>query len=86
MKKSEVNLLKKIFLFLFGLTNIIPSQINLYEYIVDFIEKGLLTTNVFYSAIVFGIWFFRFLIVFGTIYELYNIFKYNHRYKVFGYK
>lgn len=86
MKKSEVNLLKKIFLFILGLTNIIPSQINIYEHIVNFIEKDLQTTNVFYKAIVLGIWFFRALIIFATIYELYKIIKYNERYKVIGYK
>ena len=86
MKKSEINLLKKIFLFLFGLTNIIPSEINLYEHIVDFIEKDLQTTNVFYEGIVLGIWFFRALIIFATIYELYKIYKYNERYKIIGYK
>ena len=86
MKKSEVNLLKKIFLFILGLTNIIPSQINIYEHIVNFIEKDLQTTKVFYEAIVLGIWFFRALIIFATIYELYKIIKYNERYKVIGYK
>ena len=86
MKKSEVNLLKKIFLFILGLTNIIPSQINIYEHIVNFIEKDLQTTNVFYEAIILGIWFFRALIIFATIYELYKIIKYNERYKVIGYK
>ncbi len=86
MKKSEANLLKKIFLFLLGLTNIIPSQINIYEHIVNFIEKDLLLTNIFYSGIVLGIWFFRILIIFGTFYELYKICKYNKRYKVVGYK
>ena len=86
MKKSEVNLLKKIFLFILGLTNIIPSQINIYEHIVNFIEKDLQTTNIFYEAIVLGIWFFRVLIIFATIYELYKIIKYNERYKVIGYK
>ncbi|GEM_PF-1615084 len=86
MKKSEVNLLKKIFLFILGLINIIPSQINIYEHIVNFIEKDLQTTNIFYEAIVVGIWFFRALIIFATIYELYKIIKYNERYKVIGYK
>ena len=86
MKKSEINLLKKIFLFILGLTNIIPSQINIYEHIVNFIKKDLQTTNVFYDAIVLGIWFFRDLIIFATIYELYKIIKYNERYKVIGYK
>lgn len=86
MKKSEINLLKKIFLFILGLTNIIPSQVNIYEHIVNFIEKDLQTTNVFYEAIVLGIWFFRALIIFATIYELYKIIKYNERYKVIGYK
>ena len=86
MIKSEINLLKKIFLFILGLTNIIPSQINIYEHIVNFIEKDLQTTNVFYEAIVLGIWFFRALIIFATIYELYKIIKYNERYKVIGYK
>jgi uncharacterized membrane protein len=85
MKKSEVNLLKKLFLFLFGLANIIPSQINLYGHIVNFIERDLLPTNVFYSGIVLGIWFFRVLIIFATIYELYKIYKYNERYKVVRY-
>jgi uncharacterized membrane protein len=86
MKKSEINLLKKIFLFILGLTNIIPSQINIYEHIVNFIEKDLQTTNIFYEAIVLGIWFFRGLIIFATIYELYKIIKYNERYKVIGYR
>lgn len=76
MKKSEKTLLKKTFLFLFGLTNIFPSKINLYEYIVDFIEKDLQITNVFYSAIVLGILLIRILIIFATIYELYSIVKF----------
>ena len=86
MKKSEINLFKKIFLFLFGLTNIIPSRINIYEHTVNFIEKDIQTTDTFYLGIVLGIWLFRILIFMGTIYALYNIFKYNQRYKIIGYK
>ena len=85
MKKSEKTLLRKTFLFLFGLTNIFPSEINLYEYIVDFIEKDLQITNVFYSAIVLGILLIRILIVLATAYELVNIVKYNMKYEVVGY-
>lgn len=85
MKRSEVNLLKKIFLFLFGLINIIPSQINIYEQIVNLIEKNLETSNYFYTAIIFGIWTFRVLIILATIYEAYDIYKYNKNYKVIGY-
>ena len=69
-------------MFLFGLINIIPSEINIYEHIVDFIEKDLQTINPFYLSIILGIWLFRILIVIGTIYELYSIYKYGKRYKI----
>jgi len=85
MKKSEINLFKKICIFIFGLTNIIPSEINIYEHIVNFIEKDLQPTNTFYLGIILGIWFFRLLIILGTIYELYDLYKYNKKYKVVGY-
>lgn len=80
---SYLTLLKKIALFLFGLTNIIPSEINIYEHIVDFIEKDLQPTNTFYLAIVLVIWLFRILIIFGTIYEAYDIYRYAKRHKIF---
>ena len=82
MKKSVFNLLKKLFLFLFGLINIIPSEINIYEHIVNFIEKDLQPTNTFYLAIVLGIWLFRILIIIGTIYEAYDIYRYAKRHKL----
>ena len=85
MKKSEINLLKRVLIFIFGLTNIIPSEINIYEHIVNLIEKDLQTTNVFYSGIVLGIWAFRILIILGTLYEVYDIYRYNKKYKVIGY-
>lgn len=45
-KKSEITLLKKIALFLFGLSNIIPSKISIYdEYIIPIIEKDLTTLS-----------------------------------------
>ncbi len=71
--------MKKVLLFLLGLANIIPSKINIYEAIVDFIEKELQPTNAFYLAIVLGIWLFRILIVIGTVYEAYDIYKYTKR-------
>ena len=79
---SYLTLLKKIALFLFGLTNIIPSEINIYEHIVNFIEKDLQPTNTFYLAIVLGIWLFRILIILGTIYEAYDIYGYAKRHKL----
>jgi hypothetical protein len=82
MNKSEITLIKKIALFLFGLMNIIPSEINIYEHIVDFIEKDLQSTNTFYLAIVLGIWLFRILIVIGTLYEAYDIYRYAKRHKL----
>jgi len=82
MKMSYLTLLKKIALFLFGLTNIIPSEINIYEHIVNFIEKDLQPTNTFYLAIVLGIWLFRILIIIGTIYEAYDIYRYAKRHKL----
>lgn len=85
MRKCEKSLLKKIFLFLLGLINIIPSEINIYEHIVNLIEKDLQPSNTFYSGITLGIFVFRILIILATIYELYDIFKYNARYRIVGY-
>jgi len=85
MKKSAANLLKKILLFLCGLINIIPSKINLYEHIINFIEKDILSSNTFYLAIVLGIWLFRIIIVLATIYEAYDIYRYNQQYRIVGY-
>ena len=82
MNKSEFNLIKKVGLFLLGLINIIPSEINIYEHIVNFIEKDLQPTNTFYLAIVLGIWIFRILIILGTLYEAYDIYRYAKKHRV----
>jgi len=84
MKKSEKNLIIKFLLFLFGLTNVVPSKINIYERIVDLVSMDLQPTNKFYMAILLGIWFFRILIIVATVYELYGMYKYDQRYKVTG--
>jgi hypothetical protein len=83
-KKSEINLIKKIAIFLFGLSNIFPTKISIYDqYIISIIEKDLSPGNPFFMAIKIGIIIFRILIILGTAYELYDIIKYAKRYKIF---
>ncbi len=85
MKKSEINFIVGIIIFVFGLTNIIPSEISLYdEYVIPHIEDNATEENVFYPHITIIIAFFRILIVVATFLEGYKIFKYGVRYNVFG--
>ncbi len=87
MKQSEKSLLKKIFLFLFGLTNIIPSEISIYDrYVIPLIESSTTRDNPLFVGITIGIVLIRIFIILGTFYELYNIYKYNKHYKIIGYK
>jgi hypothetical protein len=73
-----------IFLFLFGLSNVIPSKISLYDkYIVTPIEEDTTPDDVFYLATIIGIIFFRVIILIASIYDLYRAFKYAVRYHVF---
>src|SRR3989344_3135027 len=82
LRKSEITLLKKIAIFLFGLSNIIPSKISIYDqYIIPLIEKDLTSANPFFTAIKLGIVLFRILIIVGTAYEIYDIIKYAKRNK-----
>jgi len=82
MKKSEFILAKKIFLFIFGLTNVIPSRISIYDWIVAIIESNNIDGNPFSLSIKIGIIAFRLLVLFATLYELYSIYKYNKKYKI----
>jgi hypothetical protein len=83
-KKSEINFLKKIIIFLFGLSNIFPTRISIYDqYIIPFIEKDLTQENTFFMAIKIGIVLFRILIVLATLYGLRDLIKYAERYKIF---
>ncbi|MBI2580339.1 hypothetical protein HYV85_00860 [Candidatus Woesearchaeota archaeon] len=83
-RKSEITLLKKIAIFLFGLSNIIPSKISIYDqYVIPMIEKDLTPANPFFIAIKLGILFFRILIIVITAYEIYDIIKYVKRNKIF---
>ncbi len=83
-RKSEINLLKKIVLFLFGLSNIFPSQISIYDqYVIPLIQEITTTDNIFYSHITLLIIIFRILIIMATVYEVYDIIKYANRNKIF---
>lgn len=79
MNKVEKNLVKKIILFIIGLLNIVPNEINLYERIVNIVEKSTDASNTFYIEIVILIWLFRGLILIFTLYELAGIVKYIQR-------
>lgn len=84
-KKSEIKFIIMILIFIFGLTNTIPSEISIYDqYLIPTIEENTTPENIFYPHITFLIGIFRFLIVVGTIYDLYVAFKYATRYNVFG--
>ena len=88
LKRSELNLLRMIGVFIFGLSNVIPSRYSIYDqYMIPFIETNLHPDNLFFSGIKLGLlifWLMRFLILAGTIYQGYLIYKYAERYKIFG--
>ena len=89
MKTSEINLLGKIAVFIFGISNIIPSRYSIYDqYIIPLVESNLDPSNPFFLGIKIGITFFRvmrFVILGMTIYQGYRIHKYAKQYNVFGY-
>jgi hypothetical protein len=87
MKPSEKNLVVKIALFFFGLSNIFPTKISIYDqYIIPIIESDVNPADTFYLAIKILIIVFRVLIIVGTAYQLWKIEKYAKRYNCFGYK
>jgi hypothetical protein len=84
MKKLEVILLKKVGLFfLFILVNVIPTRINLYEQIINFIEQDIQQSNLFYYPLIILIGLFRVMVILLPIYEAYDIYRYNKKHKIF---
>jgi len=85
MKKSEFKFIVGILIFLFGLTNIIPSEISVYDQqVIPFIEQNTHPTDVFYPHITVLIIIFRILIVVATILDIVVVLSYGRRYNVFG--
>ncbi|MBT5424117.1 hypothetical protein HOK76_06490 [archaeon] len=90
MKTSKINLLWKITVFIFGLSNVIPSRYSIYdEYLIPLVVSSLDPSNHFFLGIKIGITFFRvmrFVIFAMTIYQGYKIHKYAKQHNVFGYR
>jgi hypothetical protein len=89
LKPSEVKFLGKIFLFFFGLSNIIPSKYSIYDKIILLIEPTITPENIFYQSLTLLILIFhllRFVILALTFWELIDTIKYGIRYNVFRLK
>lgn len=84
IKKSEFNFIKRIFWFIVGLLNIIPSEANIYEAILLHITTEITSASIWYSEMIFLMKIFKVAIIIGTVYALYEIFRYGIRYNVFG--
>ena len=81
---SEVNFLLMLALFIFGMTNIFPSGISIYDnYIISPIEENVSPQGVFYPYIILLIVIFRILIVYLTFFDFYKMVKYGKKYHVF---
>ncbi|MBL7055621.1 hypothetical protein ISS07_01775 [Candidatus Woesearchaeota archaeon] len=84
IKKSEFGLIKRIFWFIVGLLNIIPSEINIYEALVAHTKENLVPNSLWYAETNFLIDLFYVLIPLATIYAFYEVIRYGYRYDVFG--
>ena len=81
MGKVIVNLFGKIIVFLFGLSNIVPTQISIYDkFIVTPILNNVTLDNIWYNYILIIIIMFRLLIIYGTYKQAEDIYKYANRY------
>ncbi len=82
--KSELTFIGMIIVFLFGLTNIIPSEISIYDqYLIPVIEGDIEPGDLFYPHINFLIVFLRLIIIVATFFDFYKAIKYSVRYHVF---
>jgi hypothetical protein len=85
MRKSEINFILMIIVFIIGLTNIFPSEISIYDqYVIPIIQENTTPEHIFYSHITLLIIIFRILIIFITIMDLVVLLKYALRYNIFG--
>ena len=85
MKTSEKNFMIMVGIFIFGLLNIFPNKISIYDqYIIPFIQNSINPSHIFYSHITFLIILFRLIIIFVTLFEAYKALNYGIRWNVFG--
>lgn len=74
MKKSNKTFIKKIIVFVLGLTNLIPSEFSIYDkWIIPVIEGKITPSDPFYWHIEFLIILIRLLIIVVTAYEAHDI-------------
>jgi hypothetical protein len=89
MKPSEINLIKKILVFIFELSNIFPTSFSVYDkFLIPFMKANLEPSNPFFAGITIGFIFFdviRIIIFILSIGTLIHIHKYAKQYNVFGY-
>jgi hypothetical protein len=84
MRIAQINFLKKLFWFLFGLSNIIPSQISLMQRVVNLVEINTTPDNSSYLVIVSLIIAFKVIVFSLTFYSFYDLVIYAKRYNIFS--
>lgn len=75
-----VTFIWKIIVFLFGLSNVFPSKINLYQVIVKFVLSEITPETTFYSIIIILAAIFWIIIIILTLKQLKETIDYGSRY------
>lgn len=86
LKPSEAKFIGKIFLFFFGLSNMIPNRYSIYDKIISLIEPSITPENIFYQSLSLLILIFHLLrlVIFAlTFWEFVDTIKYGIHYNVF---